>query len=161
MQSPSELARQEEPEPADVRAEAIRDRCEAVTPGSWSALTFNDVDWYVWADEIQFNVTTLRHTVPNDGDGDEEHEHVLAKRDAVFIARAREDVPWLLGERDRLKAENDQLRTRNAALDKIAEVCFARVLYEIEHDTKLDALRVQVEKCLAKLSESKEPPLCP
>jgi len=76
---------------------AIRARAAAATPGPWRALGTGRAGgdhWYV-CDENQ----SLASIACNDGENEDQREP-----DAVFIARAREDVPALLDEVDRLRA---------------------------------------------------------
>lgn len=76
--------------------QAIRERCEAATPGEWKV----SVD-YVY--KIDGDREILIADCPN-------------VHDAAFVAHAREDIPALLAEVERLEEENQRLR---GALEKI------------------------------------------
>lgn len=70
---------------------AIRERCEAATPGPF--------DTYVHGDNAGYTVAKF-------GDNGQDVFWTFVKReDAEFVAHAREDVPALLDEIDRLRAE--------------------------------------------------------
>lgn len=79
------------------RIEGIRRRCEAATPGPWVVYDDSDDDG---------NITVRGVDAPDDSifltDG--LHHDPIEERDALFIAHARADVPFLLAELDRLRA---------------------------------------------------------
>ena len=95
--------------------DAIKARAEAATAGPWEADDSDadgvNVGWYVWSD---FDETTVAPHLDHD--------------DAEFIAHAREDVPALIAEVERLRAgrEIEQTMLRNAAT-RLAERDEARV----------------------------------
>ena len=65
---------------------AIRARCEAATPGTWTAICPR-ISWRIMAGECYVM----------------ESEIVRTPADAAFIAHARQDVPALLAEGARLR----------------------------------------------------------
>lgn len=76
----------------DERIETIRKRAEAATPGPWDAglrsvcgEAFGEEGLWEW-----FGASPREH-------------------DADFIAHAREDIPWLLAEVERLRGVCDEL----------------------------------------------------
>ena len=90
--------------------QAIRERAEKATPGPW--------DWRL---ERQGDVERVYHhpsllapdgtPVANANDGlgiDSEYTVCESKDDALFIAHAREDIPALLTEVERLQAESER-----------------------------------------------------
>ena len=89
------------PTPANAasvgRLEAIKARVEYASPGPWRTLT--NLSFGPWADG---------DTVPRLPNG----QPVLSGNwkevcsNAAFIARSRQDVPWLVGEVERLREEN-------------------------------------------------------
>jgi hypothetical protein len=94
--------------------EAIRVRVAAATPGSW----------YLLGSTPHVPGTYSRFL------GERRIAVVLALRidviavrdaDAIFLTKAREDVPKLLAERDRLVAENEELRNVLRTLTDVAE----------------------------------------
>ncbi|GAA2485103.1 hypothetical protein GCM10010406_21700 [Streptomyces thermolineatus] len=109
------------------RLDQTRARAEAATPGPWG--TYRDLNG---AYTIQARVRTTAHGMVTDGavaeilaDSDDQ-----GYSDAQFIAEAREDVPFLLAEVERLRAERDALQTSfdtairgfNASAIQIAEL---------------------------------------
>jgi len=96
------------------RLAAIRARCEAATPGPWGydgqhdEITADSPD----AEDYWLIVSQCRtapDTAPRDAFG---HQY---SADFAFIAHAREDVPYLLAEIERLRSENVTLREAAAA----------------------------------------------
>jgi|GEM_PF-1537236 len=73
------------------KIDEIRARCEAATPGEWHALD----DWLVYTGDYI------------EGTGISNEQMVCTTKDgaAKFIAHARQDIPELLDEIDRLTAE--------------------------------------------------------
>lgn len=91
--------------------EAIRKRVERATKGPWS----NGYELVMrWSEERERNETVA------------ECVHDRAMEDSEFIAAARQDVPALLAEVDRLKAiaesALDLCKTREAALEAVVKV---------------------------------------
>lgn len=91
------------------RLAQIRQRCEAATPGPWgydgqhdeiTADSPDAKDYWLIVSQCR----TAPNTAPRDGFG---HQY---SPDFAFIAAAREDVPYLLGEIERLRSENTTLR---------------------------------------------------
>lgn len=96
------------------RLAQIRQRCEAATPGPWgydgqhdeiTADSPDAKDYWLIVSQCR----TAPNTAPRDGFG---HQY---SPDFAFIAAARDDVPYLLAEIERLTAERDALRA-DAAL---------------------------------------------
>lgn len=92
------------------RLEIIRGRIEAASPGPWRAGTSPGGAAGVWRAGSQTDDPSLCvvASVPTGED----------LGDAAFIAHAREDVPILIAEVERLRAENDALRQHG--LDALA-----------------------------------------
>jgi hypothetical protein len=126
-------------EPLDL--DAIRKRCEAATPGPWET-------WSVSGGEVKVLCGVEERTscsrsyrdggheicstdsMDYDQDGisvDEDEALAKATADAEFIASARQDVPTLLDEVERLRAQNANLRGAMDAQDHrekaAGEVC--------------------------------------
>lgn len=93
----------------DERIRDIRERCEAATPGPWRA---------VWKGN-----TIKSHRVYADGPEVRNIACGISPKteNAEFIANARKDIPALLDELDRLRAEADKWRGRYDATYRIAE----------------------------------------
>ena len=77
------------------RVDEIRARAEAATRGPWSAIEGPGEHWYV-CDEGE----SIASISANDGSNEDQRQP-----DAEFIAHAREDIPWLLAELDKARAE--------------------------------------------------------
>jgi len=115
------------PDETTQRPEAIRARAQAAKPGPWGrdgAVVYAGsgdrragrylFNTDVWFEEIQAEIKAKEHG-PRDWGADLE-----------FAAHAREDVPWLLAERDRLRAENEALRTAIGPVAAWAEAQLGR-----------------------------------
>lgn len=76
------------------RLEAIRKRAEAATPGPWKATDHADESGSAWICLSGERFTPLAQGY----DGE-----FLNRPDADFIAAAREDIPWLLGEVEQMR----------------------------------------------------------
>jgi hypothetical protein len=117
----------------DEELAAIKTRADAATPGPW----VTDLEGNVYADGPAHPVTAVRGRFT---------EHLM--QDARFIARAREDVPALLAEVERLRAE----------LDETAERCI-RLMGEVstlrEEHARLRELREIVEQLRELLTQAK------
>ena len=98
--------------------EVIKTRAEAATPGPWNW----DTDWLRQGTEQEGGEVVMRVEVVGEPD-ETEAQLVILTRDATFIAHAREDVPALLAEVERLRADNRQLRCALVAgCNAVAEV---------------------------------------
>ena len=80
--------------------QAIRGRCQSSTPGPWAVDTASG----------GVNVISDHYSDECVGICGNAKNWQLLKGDAEFIAHARQDVPALLAEVERLRAENSQLR---------------------------------------------------
>lgn len=78
---------------------AIAARAAAATKGPWPPAVWCDADVGGWA-------AVGPHLHPSDDEGDPEGSPLWrqAMLDAVFLANARDDVPMLLSEIERLRA---------------------------------------------------------
>jgi hypothetical protein len=93
------------------RLDEIKARAEAATPGPWHA----------WDRGIGWEVHKGEERAPCGRSCDElngEFRGTFTREDAAFIAAAREDVPWLVSEVERLTAERDALAAQVARLAK-------------------------------------------
>ena len=99
---------------SELDLDAIRARCEAATPGPWSAYNANEGTEYLPAWEV---ANDAYHNPPADEDAPwiAVHLETGVRDDAEFIAAARSDVPDLLAalassraEVERLTKERDQ-----------------------------------------------------
>ncbi|NUP23575.1 MAG: hypothetical protein HOZ81_47475 [Streptomyces sp.] len=87
--------------PTPDREQEIRTREQAATPGPWEEYPDYGKDFYAYLGGSHLRgVGTL-----NFGDGED------AAADRAFTLNAREDVPWLLAEVDRLRARVAELET--------------------------------------------------
>lgn len=81
----------------DIRA--IRKRVEMATPEPWRVCTWDPMAHpHVHKDYLDQRTCSGQYNIP------------LTKEDAIFVAHAREDVPRLLDEIERLRAELDRGR---------------------------------------------------
>ena len=98
------------------RIAEIRARLEAATPGPWEAVKWEDYD------HMNGYVETWDVEGPDhDGDGN-------GQQDAEFIAHARDDVPFLLAEIERLStalAERDAFWVSRLQADDAVEAIAA------------------------------------
>ena len=83
------------------RISEIRARCEAATPGRW--VWFRDS--ILASEKGGFVLSSCLYN-----DGSELGYLDITQGDADFIAHAREDIPWLLDQLDKARAEIDQLK---------------------------------------------------
>lgn len=88
----------------------IRARCEASTPGTWTMA--GDTDYIGDGTEIFSVVEDMTKRVIGAIMWDGKAYVALLKTDALFITRARNDIPALLDEVGRLRAENERLSRR-------------------------------------------------
>lgn len=88
--------------------DAIRARVEAATPGPWEAGTAFCCPDCGWVDGPKRTVCPVYEGT--------KRTHTLDANDAEFIAAAREDVPALLAEVERLNTEIEAKTTQNVAL---------------------------------------------
>jgi len=76
---------------AQDRTVQIKARADAATPGPWT-----------WGDDDDSSPVV----VAGDADPGPTIAYAFEQADRVFIAAARDDIPWLLAENERLAAEN-------------------------------------------------------
>jgi hypothetical protein len=118
-------------EPRAARLAAIRERLEKATPGPW-------VPERTDASNVWFDSLPEMH-VPIETRGTSfalgmAVGATTGPRDAVFVAAARDDVPWLLDEVDRLEHELFCLGEESAGLEVLlaaAEEREARLRQEL------------------------------
>lgn len=122
----------------DKRLEEIRKRVEAATPGPWVP---SDHDWGsndgVYVPEPNEGVCTVHNhgvrswscfvAVPANNHACEIGSE--AHRNMVFIAHAREDIPFLLSELAKLQAENATLRRQVEAAKEMRDLLHLRLRY--------------------------------
>ena len=106
--------------------DAIRARCEAATPGPWTAYNANEGTEYQPAWEV---ANDAFHNPPADEDAPwiAVHLETGIKDDAEFIAHAREDVPALLAALASSRAEVERLTRENARLTDVVDTAVAYV----------------------------------
>ena len=113
---------------ADIDLDAIKARAEAATPGPWNADVAQRGDCVVWGPNGRFvlNAQAEPHWVefPEGWPTKRSVAFDADRRDVEFIAHAREDVPALVAEVERLRgdvAESDDLwQTQARILDEVA-----------------------------------------
>ena len=92
----------------------IKARADVATPGPWHA----------WDRGIGWEVHKGEECAPGCGRSCDalngEVRDTFTRADAEFIAAAREDVPWLVSEVERLTAERDALAAQVARAEKLA-----------------------------------------
>jgi hypothetical protein len=100
--------------PIDRLAE-IQKREQAATPGTWG--TYYDGNTYYLAANMRLTAAgaTCTREIGELPDGDDKTQ---AFHDAMFIGRARTDIPWLLAEVARLQGEVDTLAAENTVLER-------------------------------------------
>ena len=76
------------------RLDEIRARAEAATPGPWAAEREDDYEWIVVGGTYE---PDCRYVIADCG-------FDSPQSNATFIAHAREDIPYLLAEVERLRA---------------------------------------------------------
>ena len=93
----------------------IKARADVATPGPWHA----------WDRGIGWEVHKGEECAPGCGRSCDalngEVRDTFTRADAEFIAAAREDVPWLVSEVERLTAERDALAAQVARVEALAE----------------------------------------
>ena len=114
----------ENTEPLDL--DAIRARAEAATPGPWEAgIQWVYSDGQIYADDNRVpDVLGMEFADPDRA----EDEARRGQRNAEFIAAARTDVPTLLAEVKRLRAERDAAREALARVGALVEALDGRLL---------------------------------
>ena len=103
------------------RAEAIRSRCEAATPGPWEA---TNERWNGnWKDHIERGHSIFApgreiHVAETWADFEEDDDpiHVESTANADFIAHSRTDLPDALAEIARLTAQVEMLQGGHRAV---------------------------------------------
>jgi hypothetical protein len=103
---------------------AIRERAERATPGPWEAKIF---DITAYDSELGRKVNLFEAYTDNHEDN------------CQFVAHAREDMPALLAELDRLRAEVERLKSQRVADGELASVRKAQA------EAKVAAMRPIVE----------------
>lgn len=122
-----------------VQLEAIRKRASLATEGPWATGT-----GYEQASRGNYVFTTegFGAIVAAECGGD----CVLEDADAEFIAHARTDIPALLAEVERLRAENTDLRIKIDVTDQSAEAV------EVENE-RLRAKEIAYRRMLMRVRE--------
>ena len=108
----------------------IRARCEAATPGPW--IVSNGRDKVCAKNVPAYADKTARVVVAdcmkeNNGRRFEE-DYAMAQRDAEFIAHARQDIPALLDEVERLTEENKRLNRKISDISKMVDDFIQKVM---------------------------------
>jgi hypothetical protein len=107
------------------RLQAIRARCEAATPGPWIYTWTDEMGGPYLSDSYQCQMITtpkdeegkLKFILDIEDDGGKiEINSFLSDEDGRFIAHARQDIPDLLAEVERLEAELVRLRGSSAVI---------------------------------------------
>lgn len=111
MTSPSDTALDLEP---------IKARAAAATPGDWECLPWEQAaggtDWNVWGPKGSNQVKI-----------DDLHGDFGSESDAQFIAHARTDIPALLAEVERLRADLGNANLRNNSMRSVAQALLLAV----------------------------------
>lgn len=115
------------------RLDEIKARCDAATEGPWQWRNSNGEPMLLSRAPGLYVVMTFERMGMHGAQPvfrDPENPNVLKPAgreniyefsDAEFIAAAREDVPWLLAEVERLTAERDALAAKVARVEALAE----------------------------------------
>ena len=100
----------------DEQLAEIRQRAEEATPSPWTADIRQRGDCVVWGPDGRFvgNMGTAPHWVVSESGAKRPAAFDVDRRDAVFIANARQDVPALLADRDELAAQVAAVRAELA-----------------------------------------------
>ena len=90
------------------RLNEIRARAEAATPGEWAARKDQFIEWFgiVALNDEHWSTVTTWPVLSGDNDYGPAGG-ITNAADATFIAHAREDIPYLLAEVERLREELD------------------------------------------------------
>jgi uncharacterized coiled-coil DUF342 family protein len=115
---------------ADIAA--IRARCDVATPG----------EWFYKHIEILSDIG-MEHIIVCENEK-EQVCIVKNKNDALFISHARQDIPALLDEIDRLRAEVDAKRARTDELANLISQTMAKHLKDMADDR--DRWKAQTEQ---------------
>lgn len=117
----------------DGELTAIEARCNAATPGPW---TFahgglpGDDGWSLRSDNAAADVVKLvAECWPCSIHGGQKHREEL-RFNGDFIAHARTDVPALIDEVKRLRAQNERLNMRLSKAFKVGADCCRRMQLE-------------------------------
>ncbi len=130
------------------RLAEIRKRCEAATPGPWNWDVQDEATMLLGTEGLEaFEGAVLAvERCEHCRERDPENAPCSWPRlpNADFIEHSREDVPWLLAEAERLRAENAALRQeRDAAESRAAYLDVDRGLLEKAWEqAKADRLRL-------------------
>lgn len=101
-----------------ARKDEIRARCDVATPGPWLLGSWGDDVFSVQGDRSEGrNWKPICRVKRDDLPAGASQDHL----DAAFIAHARQDIPSLLDDNERLEAENERLRLRIHGA--IADLC--------------------------------------
>lgn len=126
-----------------AREAQIRERAEAATPGPWC----ND-DWEIYqGEEYQPGISqwigeTCRGTTTLEQD----------RADAAFAAHARTDVPALLTELDRIRADHDEMATELASAQGQWEAHASEATARTAERDQARGIAVQLENELARVT---------
>jgi len=128
------------------RLDEIRERCEAARPGTWY---YRDKNYFSDAKTTHFAGSVLT---------DRQHSicPVFEDADGLFIAHAHEDIPFLLGEVERLQEDLERMSNEAAqngkSLCAIVEQLFA-ILNRLKSEN--DALHLERDAAVADINEAK------
>lgn len=124
------------------RLDEIRARTEAATKGPWTVGERVEVDGLVDVYEVPIQSPSTNEEQPDVPDevavvrynaGGFHFPHADARCDAEFMAAAREDVPWLLAEMDRLVGAAEKMAANYEATAKeLRDVDFRDEAREVE-----------------------------
>ncbi len=106
----------------DGELTAIEARCNAATPGPW-----DDDDGEIIDSESS---TVARITFHGNVNTIQRLRETYSIRDGAFIAHARTDVPALIDEVKRLRAQNERLNMRLSKAFKVGADCCRRMQLE-------------------------------
>ena len=115
----------------------IKERCEAATPGLWVHWWVGGLDTVTYSgdtNDVLYSIVKFSCKYPGPAWGD-----------AEFIAHAREDVPVLIAEVERLAARNLQLEGLRAELE--SETTWAKEYHDLA-ENRLETIE-KLEKKIA------------
>lgn len=121
------------------RVKEMRERCEGAVPGPWVLEdSGNSVKSYK-INGVCYGLSPRR------------------AKTAMFIARAREDIPWLLSELARLQGENERLEAENTDIQESSIRHYARAR---EAEDALAEMRRERDKAVSHLRAMGYCPSC-